>query len=114
MTARAVFPPGDAREDWTILRALSGHLGQELPYNTIEELRAAMYEAAPQLAAIDQVEAANPADLGELVSQDGKLNSGAFASPVKDFYLTNPIARASAVMAECSALRRGRKLDAAE
>ena len=114
MTARAVFPPGDAREDWTILRALSSHLSQELPYNTIGELRAAMYEAAPQLAAIDQVQPANPEDLGELVLQGGKLNSSAFASPVKDFYLTNPIARASAVMAECSALRRGQKLDAAE
>ena len=114
MTARAVFPPGDAREDWTILRALSGHLRKELPYNTIEELRAAMYEAAPQLAAIDQTQPANPADLSELVNQGGKLNSSPFASPVKDFYLTNPIARASAVMAECSALRRGQKLDAAE
>ncbi len=114
MTARAVFPPGDAREDWTILRALSSVLGQELPYNTVGDLRAAIYEAAPQLAAIEQREPANPADLAELVSQGGKLSSSPFKSPIADFYLTNPIARASAVMADCSALRRGAKLDAAE
>ncbi len=114
MTSRAVFPPGDAREDWTILRALSDKLGQTLSYNSISELRAKIYEAAPHLAMIDQVEPANVDDLGELVKQGGKLGSKPFASPVKDFYLTNPIARASAVMAECSALRRGQKLDAAE
>ncbi len=114
MTSQAVFPPGDAREDWTILRALSDALGHTLGYNSIDQLRSKIYEAAPQLAALDQREAAPSEDLDELAAQAGRMNSGAFASPVKDFYLTNPIARASAVMAECSALRRGQKLDAAE
>ena len=62
----------------------------------------------------NQIEPANPADLRELIAQGGKLGAKPFASPVTDFYLTNPIARASAVMADCSAMRRGRKLDAAE
>ena len=114
MTTRAVFPPGDAREDWTILRALSDVLGHTLGYNTVDQLRAKMYEAAPHLAAIDQREAADAGDLGELTNEAGRMNTSAFSSTVSDFYLTNPIARASAVMAECSALRRGRKLDAAE
>ena len=59
MTARAVFPPGDAREDWTILRALSGVLGQALPFDTVAELRAKMFAACPHLALLDQV---TPAD----------------------------------------------------
>ncbi|MEM8687200.1 MAG: NADH-quinone oxidoreductase subunit NuoG [Pseudomonadota bacterium] len=114
MTARAVFPPGDAREDWTILRALSDALGHTLSYNSVDQLRAKMYEAAPHLAAIDQREVADAGDLGVLTNAAGRMNTSAFSSTISDFYLTNPIARASTVMAECSALRRGRKLDAAE
>ena len=52
---RAVFPPGDAREDWAIVRALSEHLGAKLPFYSLRELRAAMYAAHPHLAAIDAV-----------------------------------------------------------
>ena len=114
MTTRAVFPPGDAREDWTILRALSDVLGHTLGYNSLDQLRAKIYEAAPQLAALDQREPGNADDLAELAKEAGRMNSSAFTGAIKDFYLTNPIARASAVMAECSALRRGRKLAAAE
>ncbi len=107
MARRAAFPPGDAREDWTIIRALSEKLGATLPFNTLAELRAQMYEQAPQLAKIDQVTPADPAGIEDLAKAGGRLNKSAFASPVKDFYMTNPIARASAVMAECSALRAG-------
>ena len=114
MSMRAVSPPGDARDDWTILRALSAVLNKPLGYNSLEELRSQMYSAAPHFAAIDQVEAADGAGLAELTKPGGRINSAPFASPVSDFYLTNPIARASAVMAGCSALRRGQKLDAAE
>ena len=55
MTARAVFPPGDAREDWKIVRALSGVLGQSLPFNTVNELRAKLFATCPHLAMLDQI-----------------------------------------------------------
>jgi NADH-quinone oxidoreductase subunit G len=114
MTARAAFPPGDAREDWAIIRALSDHLGATLPWNNLEELRAAMYKIAPQLASLDSIERADAAALSELANVKGKTNAAPFLSPVKDFYFTNPIARASKVMAECSALKNPAKRQAAE
>ena len=114
MTARAAFPPGDAKEDWAILRALSDTLSATLPWNTLDELRAAMYKVAPQLARLDQLTPANAAELADLTRTDAKMSSEPFRSNVKDFYLTNPIARASKIMAECSALKTGRKLEAAE
>ena len=104
VTARAVFPPGLAREDWTILRALSGAAGQTLPYDTLEALRAAMYKSAPVLAAIDRVAPGSPDAIDALARGKGALKDEPFTTAVQDFYLTNPIARASAVMAEMSAL----------
>ncbi len=114
MTARATFPPGEAREDWAILRALSETLSATLPWNNLGELRAAMYKAAPHLARLDQLTPADAAELEELAKTGGKMSSEPFASSVKDFYLTNPIARASRTMAECSALKNVRNLAAAE
>ncbi|MGI9371328.1 MAG: NADH-quinone oxidoreductase subunit NuoG [Hyphomicrobiales bacterium] len=114
MTERAVFPPGDAREDWAIIRALSDAVGHTLSFNSSEQLRTQMYEIAPHLAAVDVVESADAGALRNVSAGRTKLTKAAFESPVKDFYLTNPIARASAVMAECSALRAEQKLDAAE
>jgi len=114
MTRRATFPPGEAREDWAILRALSEALGATQPWNSLAELRKAMFETAPHLARLDQVAKADAADLAALAGQGGQMGSEAFASPVKDFYLTNPIARASRIMGECSALRNGARLEAAE
>ena len=111
---RAAFPPGDAREDWAILRALADKLGATPSWSNLEELRAAMYKIAPQLAQIDHVHKADAAALSELQEGAGKASSAPFLSPVKDFYFTNPIARASRTMAECSALKNGRKLEAAE
>ncbi|WP_334129255.1 NADH-quinone oxidoreductase subunit NuoG [Sneathiella sp.] len=96
---RAVFPPGDAREDWTILRALSERLGKTLPYNTLLELREKMVEAAPHFAEVDQVVAAEWGEFGA----EGPLTEAAFVNPITDFYLTNPISRSSRIMAECSA-----------
>jgi NADH-quinone oxidoreductase subunit G len=114
MAARAGFPPGDAREDWAIVRALSEVLGRKLPYDSLSALRAALFKAHPHLARIDQIEPGNPADL-ERVAARGTPDKAPFVSPVADFYLTNPIARASAIMAECSKLARGeRVLTAAE
>ncbi|MBN8958608.1 MAG: NADH-quinone oxidoreductase subunit G [Rhizobiales bacterium] len=107
MAARAAFPPGDAREDWAILRALSDVLGHKLPYDSMTALRHAMFDAAPHLARVDQIEAGAPGDIAKLASAGGTPDKAPFAAAVADFYLTNPIARASAIMAECSALARG-------
>jgi NADH-quinone oxidoreductase subunit G len=106
ITERAVFPPGDAKQDWAIIRALSAAAGQTLPYDTLGALRAAMYKTAPQLARLGKVEKAGPDALATMAKATGSIGGEAFASPVRDFYLTNPIARASAVMAEMSALKK--------
>ncbi|MDB5568968.1 MAG: NADH-quinone oxidoreductase, chain [Hyphomicrobiales bacterium] len=112
LAQRANFPPGDAREDWAILRALSDALGQRLPFDSLAQLRVALYAAHPHFAALDEIAAGDAASLISLPA--GQIGPGAFASSVRDFYLTNPIARASAVMAECSALALDRHRQAAE
>ena len=114
VTTRAAFPPGDAKEDWAILRALSEALGVTQKWNNMNELRRAMYGIAPHLAALDQIFRADAAALSELGHGEGKVTNEPFASPVKDFHMTNAIARASKTMAECSALKNSRKLQAAE
>ncbi|TAA63518.1 NADH-quinone oxidoreductase subunit NuoG [Shinella sp. JR1-6] len=114
MSNRAGFAPGDAREDWAILRALSDVLGKKLPFDSLVQLRAKLYEAYPHFAAIDEIAAGETADLSALAKKGGTMANSGFASPIKDFYLTNPIARASAVMAECSALARNNFKAAAE
>ena len=115
VTNRAAFPPGDARDDWAILRALSAVLGRPLPYDTLAELRAALYQAHPHMADIDTIAPVDPAAIARLASAaPASLSGPAFASPIDDFYLTNPIARASAVMAECSAMHLGPRAEAAE
>jgi NADH-quinone oxidoreductase subunit G len=114
MTNRAGFAPGDAKEDWAILRALSDVLGHKLPFDSLPQLRAKLYGDFPHFAGIDEIAAGTPGEIAALVKKPGKLSKAPFASPVKDFYLTNPIARASAVMAECSALAKGGFKQAAE
>jgi len=104
MAARAAFPPGDAREDWAILRALSDVLGARLPYDSLSQLRAALFKAHPHLQRVDTVAPGDPADIRKLAGAAGTPDKAPFRSTIADFYLTNPIARASAVMAECSAL----------
>jgi NADH-quinone oxidoreductase subunit G len=106
-TARAAFPPGDAREDWAILRALSDLLGHKLPYDSLGQLRATLFKAHPHLQRVDTVAAGNPADVEKLARIGGTPDKAPFASPIEDFYLSNAIARASATMAECSALAEG-------
>jgi NADH-quinone oxidoreductase subunit G len=114
IAARAAFPPGEAREDWAIIRALSETLGQTLGYDSLAALRKAIYAAVPHLARIDHVEAADAGAIGALAQRGGEVGKSPFACPIKDYYLTNPIARASAVMAECSRLASGQMLTAAE
>jgi NADH-quinone oxidoreductase subunit G len=115
-TMKAAFSPGSAKEDWTIIRALSARAGATLPYDTLKELRAAMYRAAPQLAEIDSVEVRAVSGLETLAKLSGQATATPFVSAIEDFYLTNAVARASAVMAGMSALRsaRGQRLSAAE
>jgi NADH-quinone oxidoreductase subunit G len=114
MANRASFPPGEAREDWAIIRALSDVLGKKLPYDSLGALRQAIFKAVPHLMRIDQIEAGNADGVKTLAGKGGNVEKAPFKPPVEDFYLTNPIARASAVMAECSRLASGQILTAAE
>lgn len=111
---RAAFPPGEAREDWAIIRALSDVLGKKLPFDSLGALRQAIFKAVPHLMRVDQIEAGNAADLKTLGGKGGSVEKAPFKTLVEDYYLTNPIARASAVMAECSRLASGHMLTAAE
>ncbi|HVB16559.1 MAG TPA: NADH-quinone oxidoreductase subunit NuoG [Stellaceae bacterium] len=101
---RAVFPPGDAREDWAIVRALSGALGRPLPFDSLPELRAAMRAAHPVLARVDEIVPASWGNFGEV----GSLDPAPFAHPIADFYRTDPVSRASPTMEECSELFGGK------
>jgi NADH-quinone oxidoreductase subunit G len=108
ITQRASFPPGDAKEDWAIIRALSAKAGQTLPFDTLWELRAALYKVAPHLARLDAVapQPSASADIAAMAARGGAVGSEPFGVAVPDFYLTNPIARASAIMAELSAMKK--------
>ncbi|MFZ2870693.1 NADH-quinone oxidoreductase subunit NuoG [Zavarzinia sp.] len=101
-TKRAVFPPGDAREDWAILRAFSDRVGKTLPYDSLAQLRAKLVEQVPHFAALDEVTPAAWAPFGS----DGEISPAAIGYAIENFYLTNPIARASATMAECVAVKQ--------
>jgi NADH-quinone oxidoreductase subunit G len=104
----ATFPPGEAKEDWRILRALSEVLGHKLPYDTPAQLRRRIVEPAPHLGRIDRIEPAPWAVFGRA----GALDDAPFVSPVTDFYRTCPISRASAVMEACVEEIRGQQLKA--
>ena len=97
MASSATFPPGEAKEDWAIVRALSERLGEPLPFDTIEQVRAQIFEAHPHLAQIDAIQRAD-----WQAAPIGDLGDAPLRGTVRDFYLTNPIARASATMAECA------------
>jgi NADH-quinone oxidoreductase subunit G len=108
MATRASFPPGDAREDWAILRALSDVLKNKLPYDSLAALRQALYRAQPHMLRIGQIAPADASAIQTLASLGGTADKAPFSPPAADFYFTNPIARASAVMAECSVIAHGR------
>jgi NADH-quinone oxidoreductase subunit G len=104
MTGRAAFPPGQAREDWAILRALSQVADCRLPYDSLAQLRGALFKDHPHLQRLDAIVPADAEDVRRLAGIAGSMDNAPFQSPIEDFYMTNPIARASAVMAECSAI----------
>ncbi|MDO9222737.1 MAG: NADH-quinone oxidoreductase subunit NuoG [Caulobacter sp.] len=115
MGERAVFPKGEAKEDWSILRALSEHVGATLPYDSLDQLRLKLFADHPTFGQIDYAPGSIVAtpDLSA-IGDGGKLSDEPFALAVTAFHLTNPIARASVTMAECAALASGPAKMAAE
>jgi NADH-quinone oxidoreductase subunit G len=108
MAARASFPPGDAREDWAILRALSDVLKNRLPYDSLAALRQNLFKAHPHMMRIGQVAPADAGAIQKLAALGGSADKAPFGVGIADYYFTNAIARCSAVMAECSAIAHGR------
>ncbi|MGB2407797.1 MAG: NADH-quinone oxidoreductase subunit NuoG [Paracoccaceae bacterium] len=104
LALRAGFAPGEAKENWAILRALSAELGATLGYDSLAQLRQALITEVPNLAAVDQV-AENP---WKAVTA-GKLGAADFSNATSSFYLSNPIARASSIMAELAANEKARQ-----
>ncbi|MFN4287220.1 MAG: NADH-quinone oxidoreductase subunit NuoG [Brevundimonas sp.] len=113
MAQRVVFPKGEAREDWAIIRALSERVGHTLPYDSLDELRARLMSDHPTFGRIDYLPEALSFDVAAL-GRKGTLGDQAFGPALKDAYLVNPIARASVTMAELSAQRTSARLMAAE
>ncbi|MES2145941.1 MAG: molybdopterin-dependent oxidoreductase, partial [Pseudomonadota bacterium] len=111
LAMRAGFAPGEAKENWAVLRALSAELGAALPWDSLAALRIALVAAHPHLGRIDEV-----ADNGWTLPPARDMGKATFRNAIGDFYLTNPIARASKVMAELSAMQalRGHNAMAAE
>jgi NADH-quinone oxidoreductase subunit G len=109
LARRAVFPPGEAREDWKIIRALSGAVGRPLPFDSLRELRRSMSERHPVFAEADLVTRAAWKPFGE----EGAVAAGPFAYPIEDFYRTDPVSRASQTMARCSEIFLGGRPPAA-
>lgn len=98
MGVSAAFPPGEAREDWKIVRALSEAVGKTLPFTTLDDVRAALRQDHATFAAIDTIEFADWGPFGAA----GSMDDAPFAYPVDNFYMTDPISRASKTMAECT------------
>ena len=107
LALRAGFAPGEAKENWAILRALSAELGHTLPYDSLAQLRSALVKEVPHLAQIDEMPENEWTPL-----KTGKLGKASFRYALSDFYLSNPIARASQLMAELSANAKARAGDA--
>ncbi|MDD9724213.1 NADH-quinone oxidoreductase subunit NuoG [Roseovarius sp. SK2] len=104
LALRAGHPPGEAKENWAILRALSGEMGAVLPFDSLAQLRRALIEEVPHVAQIDAV----PENEWTMVDKV-EPSSGSIGAALGDHYLTNPIARASALMAELSANAKDRR-----
>ena len=108
---RATFPPGEAREDWTIIRALAGRLGVNLGFDSIDELREAMFEVAPHFADQDQIRKARWAKFGGRA----KIAGTPMTAALDNFHMTCAVSRASETMGQClTALQADSERDAAE
>ena len=106
-TTRAVFPPGEAREDWTIIRALSDAVGKTLPYDDVSAVRRRMASINSVFYGLNDAATAKWEDFGNT----GDMTDTAFRSPIENFYMTDPISRASQTMAECARAVLGRAED---
>ncbi|MDA1089229.1 MAG: NADH-quinone oxidoreductase subunit NuoG [Proteobacteria bacterium] len=106
-TRLAAFPPGEAREDWTIIRALSAVLGHTLAFDDARMLRARMVGANSAFIKVDGITPATWKPFG----RNGETGTSALTSPINNFYMTDPISRASETMARCSDVRLGAKKD---
>ncbi len=106
LAMRTGFAPGEAKENWAILRALSGEVGRVLPYDSLAQLRSSLIEAHPHLAAIDEVAENEWTPLAL-----SNMGEGDFVTALRDFYLSNPIARASSLMAELSSLAKAQNTE---
>jgi len=98
-TRLAVFPPGEAKEDWKILRALSQLAGATLDYDDLDAVRARLVEVNPVFAAVDQQQAGAWGAFGA----EGQPSAEPLSSNIDNYYMTDPISRASQTMAECTA-----------
>lgn len=101
----AILPPGDAKADWAIIRALAGVMGKNIGYDSLEGVRARMVDINPVFMKVDQVSAADWADFGTA----GSMDNSPFVSPVTNYYMTDAISRASETMAQCTALYGGQE-----
>ncbi|WP_303830190.1 NADH-quinone oxidoreductase subunit NuoG [Asticcacaulis taihuensis] len=110
---RCVFPKGEAKEDWAIIRALSGYVGHTLPYDNLNALREKLITDHPVFGRVDVRPVPKTFDV-KAIGAKGEISDRPFVSHITDFYLTNPIARASVAMAECSAARKAPLSVAAE
>jgi NADH-quinone oxidoreductase subunit G len=108
----AVNPPGEAREDWRIIRAVSAYLGHALPYDTLAQLRARLAEANPIFGQLDKIR--RLAGTNTEAPESGPPTTGPFAPAITNYYQTNPISRASPTMAACVAAHYAPMAEAAE
>ena len=106
---RAVFPPGEAKEDWAIIRALSERVGKKLSYDNLSQVRQRMLEVNSIFSEINKI---SETDWGEF-GKRGVIKEGEFIQPIENFYMTDVISRASATMAECTEVALAKKDKAA-
>ena len=99
IASRATFPPGEAREDWAIIRALSGEVGVPLDFDNLEDLRAKLRKKYPSMLALDTLSSSAWHDFSP---RSGDLSPTGLTSVISNFYMTNSITRASETMAKCS------------
>src|SRR6059058_5330487 len=93
IASRAAFPPGEAREDWAIVRALSDVLGKKLPDDSLGAVGKVLFKVVPHLMRIDQIEPGKADDVKALAGKKGNVEKAPFKSSIEDYYLTNPMAR---------------------
>jgi NADH-quinone oxidoreductase subunit G len=98
LAQQGTFPPGDAREDWAIVRAFSSHINKTLPFDNLAQLRAKMVKVVPHFANIGQL---TPAEW-KAFGTPGAVSAKEFTSSIKNFYMTDPISRSSVTMAKCT------------